>query len=131
MAPAAAICSSTTRCGPHLCSEDQLRQAAARGLDAKNLARRYADAINESAQGEAGGHGHHHACLPRQLPLHLDLRRRLRAEWQKFSSASLNYDGYSWNTTAIRAGGLEPLRFPPKGNKQVVVGLVTSKSGTL
>jgi 5-methyltetrahydropteroyltriglutamate--homocysteine methyltransferase len=26
---------------------------------------------------------------------------------------------------------LEPLRFLPKGDKQVVVGLVTSKSGTL
>jgi len=29
-----------------------------------------------------------------------------------------------------RAGGFEPLRFVPKG-KQVVLGLVTSKSGTL
>ena len=30
-----------------------------------------------------------------------------------------------------RAGGFEPLRFLPKGKKQVVLGLVTSKSGTL
>src|SRR6266436_1382304 len=30
-----------------------------------------------------------------------------------------------------RAGGFEPLRFLPKGNKIVVLGLVTSKSGTL
>ena len=30
-----------------------------------------------------------------------------------------------------RAGGFEPLRFLPKGKKQVVLGLSTSKSGTL
>ena len=30
-----------------------------------------------------------------------------------------------------RAGGFEPLRFVPKGKKQVVLGLVTSKSGKL
>src|SRR5215831_18710089 len=33
-------------------------------------------------------------------------------------------------TRCGRAGGFEPLRFVPKG-KQVVLGLVTSKSGTL
>jgi 5-methyltetrahydropteroyltriglutamate--homocysteine methyltransferase len=43
----------------------------------------------------------------------------------------LNYDGYFLEYDSGRAGGLEPLRFLPKGNKQVVVGLVTSKSGTL
>ena len=30
-----------------------------------------------------------------------------------------------------RAGGFEPLRFLPKGNKVVVLGLVTTKSGRL
>src|SRR5262249_60222119 len=30
-----------------------------------------------------------------------------------------------------RGGGLEPLRFLPKGQKMVVLGLITSKSGTL
>jgi 5-methyltetrahydropteroyltriglutamate--homocysteine methyltransferase len=43
----------------------------------------------------------------------------------------LNYDGYFLEYDTDRAGGFEPLRFLPKGNKQVVVGLVTSKSGTL
>jgi 5-methyltetrahydropteroyltriglutamate--homocysteine methyltransferase len=39
-------------------------------------------------------------------------------------------DGYfrEWDTD--RAGGFEPLRFLPKG-KSVVLGLVTSKTGTL
>ncbi len=31
----------------------------------------------------------------------------------------------------MRAGGFEPLRFLPKGNKIVVLGLVTTKSGKL
>jgi 5-methyltetrahydropteroyltriglutamate--homocysteine methyltransferase len=30
-----------------------------------------------------------------------------------------------------RAGGFEPLRFVPRGNKVVVLGLVTSKTGAL
>ena len=40
-------------------------------------------------------------------------------------------DGYFLEYDTDRAGGFEPLRFVPKGNKQVVLGLVTSKSGTL
>jgi 5-methyltetrahydropteroyltriglutamate--homocysteine methyltransferase len=43
----------------------------------------------------------------------------------------LDIDGYFLEWDSDRAGGLEPLRFLPKGNKQVVLGLVTSKSGTL
>ena len=44
---------------------------------------------------------------------------------------ALNYDGYFLEYDSERAGGFEPLRFLPKGNKIVVLGLVTSKSGTL
>jgi methionine synthase II (cobalamin-independent) len=40
-------------------------------------------------------------------------------------------DGYFLEYDSERAGGFEPLRFVPKGNKQVVLGLVTSKSGKL
>ena len=43
----------------------------------------------------------------------------------------VDYDGYFLEYDTERAGGLEPLRFLPKGKKRVVVGLVTSKSGTL
>ena len=42
-----------------------------------------------------------------------------------------NYDGYFLEYDSERAGGFEPLRFLPKGNKIVVLGLVTSKTGTL
>ena len=40
-------------------------------------------------------------------------------------------DGYFLEYDSDRAGGFEPLRFFPKGNKQLVLGVVTSKSGAL
>ena len=43
----------------------------------------------------------------------------------------VNLDGYFLEYDTDRAGGFEPLRFVPKGKKTVVLGLVTSKSGTL
>ena len=42
-----------------------------------------------------------------------------------------NFDGYFLEYDSDRAGGFEPLRFFPKGEKQLVLGLVTSKSGRL
>ena len=45
--------------------------------------------------------------------------------------AGTNYDGYFLEYDSERAGGFEPLRYLPKGNKIVVVGVITSKSGTL
>ncbi|MEJ2434647.1 MAG: 5-methyltetrahydropteroyltriglutamate--homocysteine S-methyltransferase [Pseudolabrys sp.] len=42
-----------------------------------------------------------------------------------------NFDGYFLEYDTDRAGGFEPLRFFPKGNKQVVLGLVSSKQGRL
>ena len=43
----------------------------------------------------------------------------------------LEVDGYFMEWDDERSGGFEPLRFLPKGNKIVVVGVITSKSGTL
>ncbi len=40
-------------------------------------------------------------------------------------------DGYFLEYDNERSGGFEPLRYFPKGNKQLVLGLVTSKSGAL
>jgi 5-methyltetrahydropteroyltriglutamate--homocysteine methyltransferase len=40
-------------------------------------------------------------------------------------------DVYFLEYDSERAGGFDPLRFLPKGNKIVVVGVITSKSGTL
>jgi 5-methyltetrahydropteroyltriglutamate--homocysteine methyltransferase len=43
---------------------------------------------------------------------------------------TINVHGYFMEFDSARAGGFEPLRFVPKG-KTVVLGLVTSKTGTL
>jgi 5-methyltetrahydropteroyltriglutamate--homocysteine methyltransferase len=40
-------------------------------------------------------------------------------------------DGYFLEYDSDRAGGFEPLRFFPKGDRQIVLGLVTSKQGRL
>ena len=45
--------------------------------------------------------------------------------------ANTGLDGYFLEYDTDRAGGFEPLRYFPKGSKQVVLGLVTSKFGTL
>ena len=43
----------------------------------------------------------------------------------------LNVDGYFMEFDDARSGSFEPLRFLPKGNKRIVLGLVTSKRGEL
>ena len=43
---------------------------------------------------------------------------------------TINVNGYFMEYDSERAGGFEPLRFVPKG-KTIVLGVVTSKSGTL
>jgi 5-methyltetrahydropteroyltriglutamate--homocysteine methyltransferase len=43
----------------------------------------------------------------------------------------LQVDGYFMEWDDERSGGFEPLRFLPKGSKQVVLGLVTTKRGEL
>ena len=45
--------------------------------------------------------------------------------------AGTNYDGYFLEYDSDRAGDFEPLRHFPMGKKQLVLGLVTSKSGRL
>jgi 5-methyltetrahydropteroyltriglutamate--homocysteine methyltransferase len=43
----------------------------------------------------------------------------------------LEVDGYFLEFDDERSGGFEPLRYLPKGHKQVVLGLVTTKRGAL
>jgi 5-methyltetrahydropteroyltriglutamate--homocysteine methyltransferase len=45
--------------------------------------------------------------------------------------SELRVDGYFMEWDDERSGGFEPLRFLPKGDKQVVLGLVTTKRGAL
>ncbi len=114
----------------YLCSPAELKKAKERGLNADHLATDYARVINQAlADKPADMVITTHVC-----------RGNFRSTWiseggyepiAEIMLGALNYDGYFLEYDSERAGGFEPLRFLPKGNKIVVLGLVTSKSGTL
>jgi len=114
----------------YLCSKEQLAEAKARGEDADKLAGIYARIINTALKSK-----------PADMVITTHVcRGNFRSTWISEGGyepvaeqllAGIDYDGYFLEYDTARAGGLEPLRFLPKGKKRVVVGLVTSKSGTL
>jgi 5-methyltetrahydropteroyltriglutamate--homocysteine methyltransferase len=114
----------------YLCSEEQRAQAAARGDDVGRLPERYARAINAAIAGR-----------PADLAITMHVcRGNFRSTWISSGGyepvaetllGKLDIDGYFLEYDTERAGGFEPLRFLPKGKKCVVLGLITSKSGTL
>jgi 5-methyltetrahydropteroyltriglutamate--homocysteine methyltransferase len=114
----------------YLCSKEQLDQARARGEDADKLAGIYAKIINTALKSK-----------PADMTITTHVcRGNFRSTWISEGGyepvaeqllGGIDYDGYFLEYDTERAGGLEPLRFLPKGKKRVVVGLVTSKSGTL
>ena len=103
---------------------------ADRGDDPEQLPGIYADLIN-TAVGDR----------PADMVVTMHLcRGNFRSSWiaeggyepvAELLFNGIGVDGYFLEYDSERAGGLEPLRFLPKGNKIVVVGLITSKSGTL
>jgi 5-methyltetrahydropteroyltriglutamate--homocysteine methyltransferase len=114
----------------YLCSAEQREQARARGDAPETLPAIYAQMINHAIDGRPSDMAiTTHVC-----------RGNFRSTWiseggyepvaETLLSAT-DYDGYFLEYDTARAGGFEPLRFLPKGQKQVVLGLVTSKSGTL
>ena len=114
----------------YLCSREQLEQAAARGDDVTRLQERYARTINKALESK-----------PADMTITMHVcRGNFRSTWISSGGyepvaetllGKLNLDGYFLEYDSERAGGFEPLRFLPKGKKIVVLGLVTSKSGTL
>ncbi len=114
----------------YLCSKEQMAEARQRGEDVDKLPAIYANAINTALKSKpADMVVTTHVC-----------RGNFRSTWISEGGyepvaerllAGIDYDGYFLEYDTERAGGLEPLRFLPKGKKRVVVGLVTSKSGTL
>ncbi len=114
----------------YLCSKEQLEKAKARGEDVAKLPALYARTINAALRSKpADMVMTTHVC-----------RGNFRSSWIAEGGyepvaeqllGGIDYDGYFMEWDTERAGGLEPLRFLPKGKKRVVVGLVTSKSGTL
>ena len=114
----------------YLCSQKELEQARQRGDDPSNLQQTYARVINEAVRDR-----------PSDMTITTHVcRGNFRSTWISEGGyepvaetlfGKVNYDGYFLEYDTERAGGFEPLRFVPKGNKQIVLGLVTSKSGTL
>ncbi|QAY58848.1 5-methyltetrahydropteroyltriglutamate--homocysteine S-methyltransferase [Microbacterium protaetiae] len=114
----------------YLCSQVELDKAAARGIEVDGIAERYADILNRVLAGK-----------PDDLTVTTHVcRGNFRSTWISSGGYEpvaeqlldvVQYDGYFLEYDSDRAGGFEPLRFLPKGDKRVVLGLVTSKSGQL
>ena len=114
----------------YLCSDKQLAEARERGLEVDGLQESYAGMIN--------------TCLAEKpddmiVTMHI-CRGNFRSTWISEGGyepvaetifSALDLDGYFLEYDTDRAGGFEPLRFLPKGDKIVVLGLVTSKFGEL
>jgi 5-methyltetrahydropteroyltriglutamate--homocysteine methyltransferase len=113
-----------------LCSVAEREQSNKRGDDPDALPAQYARMINTAVAGRPDD---------MVITMH-SCRGNFRSTWiaeggyepvaeRMFND--VNIDGYFLEWDTDRAGGLEPLRYLPKGKKIVVLGLVTSKSGTL
>jgi 5-methyltetrahydropteroyltriglutamate--homocysteine methyltransferase len=113
-----------------VCDPKEREQSRARGDDPDTLPQRYAAVTNAALKGR-----------PSDMTITI---HSCRGNFRSTFIASGGYeivaepllghvdiDGYFLEYDTDRAGGFEPLRFLPKGNKVVVLGLVTSKSGTL
>ncbi len=114
----------------YLCSAEQREQTRQRGDDPTRLPAIYARMINTAIQGR-----------PADMTITTHVcRGNFRSTWISEGGyepvaetllGTVNVDGYFLEYDTERAGGFEPLRFLPKGGKQVVLGLITSKSGAL
>lgn len=114
----------------YLCSEDQKREIRARGDDPEALARTYAQVLNKALEDK-----------PADLTVGLHVcRGNFRSTWiseggyepvAEILFGSVNVDAFFLEYDNARSGGFEPLRFIKPGHQQVVLGLITTKSGEL
>jgi 5-methyltetrahydropteroyltriglutamate--homocysteine methyltransferase len=114
----------------YLCSKAELKKASERGLNAERLAQDYGRVVNQALEAK-----------PADMVITTHVcRGNFRSTWiseggyepvAEILLSQLNYDGYFLEYDTARAGGFEPLRFLPKGDKIVVLGLVTTKTGQL
>jgi 5-methyltetrahydropteroyltriglutamate--homocysteine methyltransferase len=114
----------------YLCSKDEIEKAKQRGTEIEGLQEAYADMINASLKDK-----------PADMVVTTHIcRGNFRSTWitsggyepvAEVLFQKCNFDGYFLEYDSDRAGGFEPLRFVPKGNKQIVVGVITSKTGAL
>lgn len=114
----------------YLCSDVELEKARERGIDTDGIAERYATLLNRVLDGK-----------PDDLVVTTHVcRGNFRSTWISSGGyepvaeqllGNTAYDGYFLEYDSERAGGFEPLRFLPEGDKRVVLGLITTKSGEL
>jgi 5-methyltetrahydropteroyltriglutamate--homocysteine methyltransferase len=113
----------------YLCDPEQRQSMRDRGDDPDRLPAVYADMINAAISGRPAH---------MRITMHL-CRGNFRSSWiaqggyepvAELLFNRIGVDGYFMEFDSERAGGFDPLRFVPKG-KQVVLGVVTSKTGEL
>jgi 5-methyltetrahydropteroyltriglutamate--homocysteine methyltransferase len=112
-----------------LCDPEQHKILRSQGEDPDRLPTVYADVINRAISD-----------IPSDMTITMHLcRGNFRSTFMASGGYEqvadtlfngLNVDGYFMEYDTERAGGFEPLRLVPK-NKTVVLGLITSKVGTL
>jgi len=113
-----------------VCDPSERAHSKGRGDDPEVLPKRYARLTNAALEGK-----------PADMTITM---HSCRGNFRSTFIASGGYefvaeellahtglDGYFLEYDTDRAGGLEPLRYLPKGKKQLVLGLVTSKFGKL
>lgn len=114
----------------YLCSEDQKRQIRERGDNPDELAQTYARVLNKALEGK-----------PADLTVGLHVcRGNFRSTWiseggyepvAEILFGGVNIDAFFLEYDNERSGGFEPLRYIKPGHQQVVLGLITTKEGTL
>jgi len=114
----------------YLCSEDQKKQILARGDNPEALAKTYARVLNKAIEGK-----------PDDLIIGLHVcRGNFRSTWiseggyepvAEILFGTVNIDRFFLEYDNERSGGFEPLRFIKPGQQQAVLGLITTKTGSL
>ena len=113
----------------YLCDDAQRQMLRDRGDDPDKLLYVYKDLVNAACAGKSPD---------MTISMHL-CRGNFRSTWMAQGGYErvadvlfnqMNVDAYFMEYDSERAGGFEPLRFLPKG-KQVVLGVMTSKTGQL
>ena len=113
----------------YLCDDAQRQMLRDRGDDPDRLLHVYADLVNAACAGRTPG---------MTISMHL-CRGNFRSTWMAQGGYErvadilfnqMNVDAYFMEYDTDRAGGFEPLRYLPK-DKQVVLGVMTSKTGAL
>ncbi len=112
-----------------LCDEKYRAQMAARGDDPDTMATLYADLINTAMSD-----------IPPDMTITMHMcRGNYKSTYmgsggyekvQEIPFGKIKVHGFFMEYDSERAGGFEPLRFVPR-DRQVVLGLVTSKTGRL